>query len=68
MHDKGQSLEAVDTLTDLLKRYAGTEAAEEGSRLLASLADKPDIRTKQRSSRARSCSLRPKTTSNMGNI
>ena len=69
MHDKGQSLEAVDTLTDLLKRYAGTEAAEEGSRLLALLADKPDIRTKQRLGAApRSCSLRPKTTSNMGNI
>lgn len=52
MDDKGQSLEAIDLLTELLKKYAGTQAALESGKLLTSLADKPDIRNRQRSRRA----------------
>lgn len=52
LEDKGQSLEAVDTLTDLLSRYAGTQAASSGAKVLTSLADKPEIRQHQRFGRS----------------
>jgi thioredoxin-related protein len=52
MDEKGQPLEALDLLTELLRKYAGTQAAADGSKLLASLADKPDIRSRQRARRA----------------
>ena len=52
MEDRGQSLEAVDVLTDLLKRYPGTSAANDGGKLLTSLADKPELRTLQKNRRA----------------
>jgi thioredoxin-related protein len=52
MEDKGQYLESMDTLTDLLKRYSGTQAANEGAKLFTSLADKPEIRTLQKNKRA----------------
>ena len=53
MDDRGQSLEAADVLTGLLKDYAGTHAASDGAKLLAKLADKPDLRNNQRAGRAR---------------
>ena len=49
---KGQNVDAVDALTDLMRRYAGTKAADDGAKMLTSLADKPDIRHRQRSRRA----------------
>lgn len=52
MQDKGQSLEAIDLLTDLLKRYPGTVAASDGSKLLTSLADKPEVRALHSNRRA----------------
>jgi thioredoxin-related protein len=52
MQEKGQSLEVVDILTDLAKRYAGTEAAEEGLKMLNLLVEKPDLRNQQRRRRA----------------
>src|SRR5262249_31934973 len=53
MQDQGQTLEAADALTDLLKSYAGTQAASEGSKLLTALAAKPEVRDRQRGQRAR---------------
>lgn len=52
MQDKGQSLEAIDLLTDLLRRYPGTVAANDGSKLLASLADRPEVRALHNNRRA----------------
>jgi tetratricopeptide (TPR) repeat protein len=37
----------------VLRQYAGTQAAVEGSKLLSLLADKPDVRSRQRVRRAR---------------
>jgi thioredoxin-like negative regulator of GroEL len=53
LEDKGQTLEAVETLTELLGKYAGTDAAKEGAKLLSSLADQPEIRQHQRYARSR---------------
>jgi thioredoxin-like negative regulator of GroEL len=52
MDDRGQTLEALDLLTELLRKYAGTEAAADGGKMLTSLADKPDVRSRQRARRA----------------
>ncbi len=52
MDDKGQTLEAIDLLTELLRQYAGSQAATDGAQLLTRLADKPDVRTRQRGRRA----------------
>jgi len=52
LDEKGQTLEALDLVTELLRQYAGTQAAHDGGRLLATLADKPDVRTRQRARRA----------------
>jgi thioredoxin-related protein len=48
MNEKGQTLEALDLLAELLKQYAGTRAADDGGKLLASLADSPDVRSHRR--------------------
>ena len=52
LDEKGQTLEALDLLSDLLAKYAGTQAATDGAKLLTTLADKPDLRTRQRARRA----------------
>lgn len=52
MDEKGQTLEALDLLTELLRQYAGTQSAVEGGKLLTLLADKPDTRSRQRARRA----------------
>ncbi len=51
--DKGQTTEAVETVTELLRQFAGTDAAAEGSQMLTSLAGRPEIKTAPRSARAR---------------
>jgi thioredoxin-like negative regulator of GroEL len=51
--DKGQTTEAMETLTELVRAYAGTQAATEGGELLTKIADKPEIKAKQRTRRAR---------------
>jgi tetratricopeptide (TPR) repeat protein len=53
MEDQGQSLEAADSLTELLRNYPGTQAAAEASSRMTALAAKPDVRDRQRSRRAR---------------
>jgi thioredoxin-related protein len=51
--DKGQTTEAIDTMTELVRVFAGTQAATEGGQMLTSLAKKPEIKDGQRSQRAR---------------
>lgn len=53
LQDRGQSLEAADTLTELLRAFPGTQAATEGGELLSALAVKPEIKSQQRTRRAR---------------
>jgi thioredoxin-related protein len=53
LHDRGQSAEAAETLTELLHSFAGTQAAADGSALLSKLAVRPELRDQQRTRRAR---------------
>src|SRR5262245_33641716 len=53
MQDAGQILEAADALSELLRAYAGTQSAQEGSRMLAALATRPEIRDRNRAGRAK---------------
>lgn len=53
LHDRGQSVEAAEGLADLLKAFAGTQAAADGSAMLTSLAARPDLQNHQRGRRAR---------------
>ena len=43
--DKGQTTEAIDTVTELVRVYAGTQAATDGGHMLTTLARKPRSRT-----------------------
>jgi thioredoxin-related protein len=47
LDDKGQALEAFGLVTDLLRQYAGTQAAADAGKLLNLLADKPEVRTRR---------------------
>jgi tetratricopeptide (TPR) repeat protein len=51
--DKGQTTEAIDTVTELVRVFAGTQAATEGGQMLTALAKKPEIKDGQRTRRAR---------------
>jgi len=53
LEDQGQSTQAIDSLTELLKNYAGTQAATEGGRALNALAEKPEVKAQLRTRRAR---------------
>jgi len=50
--DKGQPLEALETLTTLTRNYPGTPAELEAKNLNISLSAKPEIRERQRARRA----------------
>lgn len=52
MDEKGQTLEAIDLLTELSRTYAGAESAVEGGKLLASLNDKTKASERTRGRRA----------------
>ncbi len=43
LSDQGQMVAANDVLTDLLRRYAGSSAALEGSKLLAKNSSQPEV-------------------------
>lgn len=60
LHQKGRSQEAVDVLTDLLRSYAGTQAAGDSATLLAALAAKPEVREGLRIRKARELLARAK--------
>jgi thioredoxin-like negative regulator of GroEL len=51
--DKGQLTDAMETVTELVRLYAGTQSATEGGEMLSKLTAKPEIRAQQRSRRAR---------------
>ncbi|HEY1379376.1 MAG TPA: DUF255 domain-containing protein [Gemmataceae bacterium] len=53
LHDLGRSTEAAEALTDLLRNYGGTHAANDGGALLTTLAARPEMRDQQRRQRAR---------------
>jgi thioredoxin-related protein len=53
MDDRGQTAEAINALSDLLRVYSGTQAAAEGGHLLTSLAAKPEIKSQIRQRRSR---------------
>lgn len=52
LDDRGQTVEAIRALSDLLRGFAGTPAAAEGGQLLTSLAAKPEVKSAVRSRRA----------------
>jgi tetratricopeptide (TPR) repeat protein len=51
--DKGQHTEAIDTITELVRVFAGTQAATEGGRMLTALVNNAEIKQQQRLRRAR---------------
>jgi tetratricopeptide (TPR) repeat protein len=51
--DKGQTDDAVARISDLVRTYAGTQAATEGGRMLSTLVGQPEIKDQQRVKRAR---------------
>jgi thioredoxin-related protein len=53
MDEKGQTSEAINTASELIRSFAGTQAATEGSSFLTSLASKPEIKGEIRTRRAR---------------
>jgi thioredoxin-like negative regulator of GroEL len=53
LQDRGQSAEAAEALTDLLRHYSGTQSATDGGAMLSTLAVRPEIRDQQRLRRAR---------------
>src|SRR5262245_6855157 len=48
MEDRGQYLEAIDTLSDLMRSYPGTPAANDAKGLLTNIAPRPEVRDKPR--------------------
>ena len=53
LEDKGFTPEAMDALADLMKAYAGTQAAADAATAMSGIADKPETREKQRARQAR---------------
>lgn len=53
LQDKGQTAEAIETVTELLRQYPGTHAAGDASKLLTSLLDQSDVRAQLRTHRAK---------------
>jgi thioredoxin-like negative regulator of GroEL len=51
--EKGQTAEAMETLTDLVRLFSGTQAAAEGGRLLTGLGSTQESQNQQRIRRAR---------------
>lgn len=53
LQDKGEYELAMDLLTELISRYAGTQPAADGAKMLTTLADRPEFKANQRTRRAR---------------
>jgi thioredoxin-related protein len=51
--DNGQTDEAVARISELVRVYAGTQAATEGGHMLSTLAGRPEIKSEQRAKRAK---------------
>jgi thioredoxin-related protein len=52
MDDKGQTMEAINSVSELIRAFPGTQAAGEASTLLTAMAAKPEARSQIRSRRA----------------
>jgi thioredoxin-related protein len=52
LDEKGQTSEALNSVSELIRSFAGTQAASEGSVLLTALAAKPEIKVQIRTRRA----------------
>jgi thioredoxin-like negative regulator of GroEL len=53
LSDKGQSSEAIDTLTELLRVFSGTQAAADAGQMLTALGTRQEVKARQRARRAR---------------
>jgi len=53
LNDRGQTAEAMDTLTETVRVFAGTQAATDAGQLLTGLANNAELRAQQRLRRAR---------------
>jgi thioredoxin-related protein len=53
LEEDGKTTEAVETVSQLMRTYAGTQAASECANLLTSLTSKPEVRSNIRQARAR---------------
>ena len=53
LQDKAQYAEAMDLLTELISRYAGTQSAGDGAKMLTSLGERPELKANQRGRRAK---------------
>jgi thioredoxin-like negative regulator of GroEL len=53
LDDKGQNTEAMETLTELVRVFAGTQAATDAGRMLSDLGAKPENKARQRTLRSR---------------
>jgi thioredoxin-related protein len=53
--DRGQAAEALETTTDLVRSFSGTQAAVEASRMLSNLTTPQDPRVQPRKRRAQEC-------------
>jgi tetratricopeptide (TPR) repeat protein len=53
LEDKGKYPDAMDLLTELISRYAGTQPAADGAKMLTTLAERPEFKTNQRARRAK---------------
>src|SRR5207237_884802 len=53
LDERGQTSEAINTVSELLRTYAGTQAAAEAGQLLSNLAAKPTIKDDVRGRQAR---------------
>jgi thioredoxin-like negative regulator of GroEL len=51
--DKGQTSEALETVTALVRSFPGTQAAGEGARILTQIGTSPETKVNQRTRRAR---------------
>jgi thioredoxin-related protein len=52
LDDKGQTTEAINSLSELMRVFAGTQAAVEGGQLLTALGEKPEVKARVRMQRA----------------
>src|SRR5260370_3502702 len=53
LEDKSQTTEAMETLTELVRAYAGTQATAERGNLVTKITDNPEIKARQRTRRPR---------------
>src|SRR5262249_9063029 len=53
LENRGQSVDAIEALTEITRLFPGLQAAKEAADLVGRLAQKPEVRSQQRGRRAR---------------